>query len=354
MTALILVAVGIVLISFLCSIMEAALYSIPPSRVESLLRQGNRGAKRLAKLRSDIDKPISAILILNTLANSAGAVVAGAIAAQVLGSHLIGLFTAVLTLIILMLGEIAPKTLGAVHASVIAPRIAFLIEFLVFILWPLLLLTRGLTRLLRTGEPAHAASEEDILAMAHLGVSKGALLPEELRWVTNALKLNDITARDIMTPRTVVYSLPTDLPLDLVEAHSAHWTHSRLPLVKDDHPDQVEGMILRRDVFDALVAGKTEGTLRDMMKPVVYVPDSMPANRLLQTLIQSRQHLAIVVNEFGGMDGVVTLEDVLECLLGEEIVDEYDVHVDMQEYARRRAARRRAGLSSPSPGKAAP
>lgn len=351
MFALALVVALTVSVSFLCSLMEAALYSIPPSRVEALRRQGSAAGRVLAELRADIDKPIAAILTLNTIANSAGAVISGALASDLFGSAVLGVFTALLTLGILFFSEIVPKTLGAVHASALAPRLAPLIRGLVLVLMPFVAACRWFTRLLRPEKVTHLASEEDILALTRLGVLSGSLLPEEAQWVANALKLNEVTARDLMTPRPVVYSLPTDLPLRLVEAHSAHWTHSRLPLVKDDRPDQVEGIVLRRDVFDALVAGRTEGALRDLMKPALYVPDTMPANRLLQTFLQNRQHLAIVVDEFGGMEGVVTLEDVLECLLGAEIVDETDKHVDMQEYARRVAARRRAALRplAPSP-----
>ncbi len=334
-----------VVTSFCCSLTEAALYSMPLSRIESMRRQGSRAGELLAQLRADIDKPIAAILIINTVANSAGAVWIGALAAELLGSGTLGAITAILTLSILILGEIIPKTIGATHAVQIAPRIAFALLICVRVLSPLVWMCRGITALLRRGGELHVASEDDILAMAMHGAQHGSLLPEEARWVANALSLDRLTARDLMTPRTVVYVLPSKLPLTMVEAHSAHWKHSRLPCVRNDAPDQVEGIVHRRDVFDRLVAGKTEGTLRDLMQPAVFVPESMPANRLLKTFITERQHLAIVVDEFGGMEGVVTLEDVLEELLGEEIVDEHDVHVDMREFARRRAERRRAATN---------
>jgi CBS domain containing-hemolysin-like protein len=340
MTAIALIIAAVLLTSFLCSLWEAALYSVPPSRVEALRRQGTRSGRHLAKLRADIDQPIAAILILNTISNSGGAVLAGAMVRGTFGSDWIALFTAAMTFAILFLSEIIPKTLGAVHAKAIAPRVAFAIQALVVTLWPLVWVCRGLTRALRPGGRTDVPSEEDILAMAQHGAKHGELLADEAKWVANVLKLDQVTARDLMTPRPVVYSLPADLPLSKVEAHSAHWTHSRLPLVKDESPEEVEGIVMRRDVFDALVAGETDKTLRELMKPAVHVPETMPANRLLQIFIASRAHMAIVVDEFAGMSGVVTLEDVLEDLLGEEIVDEHDVHVDMQEFARRRAERR--------------
>jgi CBS domain containing-hemolysin-like protein len=339
-TAIAIITAATLLTSFMCSLFEAALYSIPPSRVEALRRSGDRRGLALHALRMDIDRPISAILILNTVANSAGAVLAGALVGRIAGSQGVAIFTTFLTLAILFFSEIVPKTLGAVHAMAIAPRIAAPLAMLVRLLSPLVATCRGLTSLLRKrGEP-HVASEDDILAMALHGAKHGELLPEEAKWVHNVLHLNDLTARDLMTPRTVVYSLPADLPLERLETHSAHWKHSRLPLVRDDRPDQVEGIVLRRDVFDALLAGEQEKTLRDLMAPALFVPETMTANHLLKTFIEERGHLAIVVDEFGGMKGVATLEDVLEEMLGEEIVDEHDEHVDMQELARRRAARR--------------
>ncbi len=336
-TAITLVVATTLVISFLCSLWEAALLSIPPSRIEALRAEGNRGAKRLARLRADIDQPIAAILILNTVAHSAGAVWAGALVDKQFGHQWLTLFTVVLTLAILFISEIIPKTIGAVHATALAPRMAWSMDLLVRALWPLVYLCRGITHLLRHGAEPHITSEADILAMTRQSGKHGAILPEEARWVTNALKLNDVTARDLMTPRTVVFSMPVDLPIERVESHSAHWKHSRLPLVRDNQPDQVEGIVLRRDVFDALAADRTGITMRDLMKPALFVPETMTANHLIKTFIDARQHLAVVLDKFGGMEGVVTLEDVLEELLGEEIVDEHDIHVDMQEYARHRA-----------------
>jgi len=308
--------------------------------VEALRRVGSRSGQTLAHLRAHIDRPIAAILTLNTISNSAGAMYAGALVQRHVGAEWVTLFAVCLTFAILFFSEIIPKTLGAVHASSIAPHAAWFIDLLVRVFWPFVWLCRHITRWVGGGLIEHVASEDDLLAMAQHGAKHGELLPEEARWVANALRLDSVSARDLMTPRPVVYSLPVDMPLGAIKTNSAHWVHSRLPLVKDDKPDEVEGVVLRRDVFDALVEGRVELTMRDLMKPALFVPDTMPANMLLRTFIHERQHLAVVVDEFGGLSGVITLEDVLEELLGEEIVDEHDVHVDMQEFARRRAARR--------------
>jgi CBS domain containing-hemolysin-like protein len=168
-------------------------------------------------------------------------------------------------------------------------------------------------------------------------LEKGRLRPQELRWVENALRLDEVRASELMTPRTVVYTLPADLPLSEVKHRSEHWTHSRLPLTEDRDPDQILGMVLRREVFDAIVKGKPSLKLRDLMHEIDFVPDTMRGHQLLDMFIMKKRHMVAVVDEYGGFEGVVTLEDVLECLLGSEIVDESDRHADMQQWARQRA-----------------
>jgi CBS domain containing-hemolysin-like protein len=183
-------------------------------------------------------------------------------------------------------------------------------------------------------------TEDEIMSMSRLAAEEGELRPQELRWVLNALELDKVKASEMMTPRTVVYSLPADLPLGDVKARSEHWVHSRLPLVADRNPDNVLGMVYRREVFDSLVKGQGQGTLRDLMHEIDFVPRTMRGHQLLDKFIKERKHMVAVVNEYGGFEGVVTLEDVLECLLGSEILDETDKHGDLQQLARQRARER--------------
>ncbi|MCB2153603.1 hemolysin family protein [bacterium] len=332
--------------SFLCSLMEAALYAIPPGKIEELRRQGHVGGVRLARLREKVDEPISAILTLNTIANTVGATVAGALVGHHYGDVAVAVYSGIFTLIILIISEIIPKTLGVTYADRLAPSLSLPMVTIIKGLFPFVLLSQRITHSIRknVSEESSAPSEEEILALAEMGARAGTLLPEEARWAINALRLNDVTAGDLMTPRTVVYMLSADLPLNEVKEHSEHWTYSRLPVVKDNDPDQVEGVVHRRDVFDMLVHSPREElertTLRDLMHPVVLVPKTVKCHELLKRFLEDRQHLICVTNEYGGIEGVISLEDVLEYLLGEEIVDLHDQHIDMQDVARQKAERR--------------
>ena len=338
--------------SFFCSLMEAAFYSIPPSKIEELRVSGDTGGERLARLRQDVDRPIAAILTLNTFANSAGASFAGFLVGNAYGDFWVGIYAFVFTGIILYISEIVPKTLGVTYADRLAPKLALPIEIFVSVFYiPFIWAAEFLTRIIRKGhEGDNAPSEQEILAQTEMGARSGTILPDEAQWAANALRLDDIVARDLMTPRVVVYVLPADLPLSQVKSHSEHWTFSRLPVVMNNDPDQVEGVVYRRDVFDELVKSKPEElegrTLRDLMHGAHFVPDKTPCNELLRKFIDERQHLMIVANEYGGMEGVISLEDVLEYILGEEIVDQHDPHDDMQEYAKKTAERRRRRVTS--------
>ena len=343
-------------LSFLCSLMEAAFYSIPPSKLEELRRAGDKGAERLARMREKVDRPIAAILTLNTFANSAGASIAGFLVGREFGDVWVGIYAFIFTGIILYLSEIVPKTLGVTHAERLAPRLAAPIELIARITYkPFIWAAEFITSQIRKGRSGEGVpSEQEILGMAEMGARAGVIHKEEAQLVANVLRLDSKVARDLMTPRVVVYVLPTDLPLTHVKAHSEHWTHSRLPVVKNNDPDQVEGIVHRRDVFDELVTKSPEQlagrTLRDLMHPAVFVPDKIPCNELLRMFIRERQHLMVVTNEYGGMEGVIALEDVLEFILGEEIVDPHDKHVDMQQHAKELASRRRRP-AAPTPRK---
>lgn len=351
----ILIVAGLAsLVSFICSIWEGSLYAIPQSRVESLRREGHRGAERLAKLRENIDEPISAILTLNTLSHTMGASLAGALVENHFRENsdlALLLFSILFSLEILFVTEIIPKTLAVRYADRLAPASALPISIAIQVLKPIVWVCLKFTRLITSrGEGAQhhsAPTEDDVLALARMGETAGTLLAEEVTWAQNAMLLDNITVRDLMTPRTVVYSLPADLPMSEVKAHSEHWTHSKLPLSENNDPDRILGVIYRRDVFDVLVQKPKEEQekmlLRELMRPVQYVPETLKGNEVLRQFLKSRQHLFVVINEFGGMEGVITMEDVLEFLLGEEIVDPHDRHENMQEHARQVARERRKG-----------
>lgn len=324
--------------SFLCSLFEAALYSIPPTRVEAMRRAGRFGARKLSTLRARVDEPIAAILTFNTITHTMGATWAGALVGETYGNYWVTWFSVAFTIAILFVTEIIPKTIGVVHANTLGPLSAWPIQAMIWLVWPLAWVSVKVTeKLTRRAQPA-GPSEEEILVMADLAYKSGKVLPEEHSWIQNALRLDRVTARDLLTPRPVVEWLPASLTL--AELRGRPLLHSRIPLVQGDDLAQTGGVVHRRDIYDRLVRGENDLKLSALMKPVTFVPETLPGNALLKHFLSEQHHLTMVVDEHGDVVGLVTLEDVMEHLLGQEIVDEYDEHADLQEAARHKARQR--------------
>jgi len=323
-----------ILVSALCSIFEAVLYSVPSGHVEVLVRDNKRAGKVLKRLKKDIEKPITAILTLNTIANTMGAAVAGASAAAVLGEQYLGWFSAAFTIAILLFSEILPKTAGVAYAKVLAPWIAVPLAWMVRLLAPLIWLCQAVTRIIpRRGADALISAEE-IQAIAVLSRKSGAIEPEQEKVIANILELRNKTVRQVMTPRTVTFSLSEHLTLAEAREMKSQWNqHSRAP-VYDKDPDDVVGIVLRKDVFldDPGKQGATR--LCDLMHPVHFVPETAPLNRLLVEFFERRQHLFVVVDEYGSVTGVISMEDIIEEIVGREIIDESDKAGDLRELAR--------------------
>jgi len=327
----------VLLISCLCSLLEAVLYSLPASQIEMMASQNRTSGKILQKLHADIQRPISAILSLNTLANTGGAAVAGAAFVGVFGKTHEVYFTAVLSLAVLLFSEVMPKTAGVVYARSLGPFIARPIQLIVWIFTPLIWLNRFATRLITRGsEGIQDISAEEIEVIAKMSRQAGAIAPEQERVISNILGLQRLRARDIMTPRTVVFSLDRNSNLGEARQEAGNWPHTRVPLYDGDR-ENVVGMVLRRDVFSALADGRKAVKLADLQRPIHMVPESARANQLLQDFLQRREHLFAVIDEYGVFSGILTLEDVIEEIVGQEIVDESDQAVDMQERARSRS-----------------
>ncbi|MEM7199554.1 MAG: hemolysin family protein [Planctomycetota bacterium] len=350
MTAVVAIAALVLLISFACSLFEAALYAITPTQLEVLRQRGTKGAGRIARLRANVEEPIAAILTINTVSNTLGPLVCGAMVSKLAGGdQLVGVLAAILTLAVLIGGEIVPKSLGVRYAPSIAPWIAFPLQIMIWVSWPVARSARGLMHLLSSGSSERGATAEEILVLTRLASRSGALRPHELRWVENALRLDDVTAQHIMTPRTVVESLAAELTVRDLQAEKLQWVHTRLPLVENGNPDAIVGIVHGKDVFRAILAGDRERPIRELAQPVDIVPETMTGGDLLNKFIKERKHLMVVVDEYGGFEGIVTLEDVLECMLGSEILDEHDEHADMQLVARRQALERARALSAEAP-----
>ena len=324
-----------VLISAMCSLFEAVLYSVPLSHIESMAAEGHRAGHILQRLRQDVDRPISAILSLNTIANTAGATIAGAAALKVLGENWIGYFSAFFTVAILMFSEVIPKTAGVVYNRRLSLVIAQPLNILVVLFAPFIWLTGTVTKLISRGKVQHEVSHHELVSMARLGLKSGSIEADEVEVIQNVLSLQSKAVREIMTPRTVVFSLSADATVQEVKDNSGLLNYSRIP-VYDKDADDVVGMTLRRDLLTAMADGEGETRVEELMRPVDFVAQSLSVDRLLRMLLERRQHLAMVVDEFGGLVGLVSLEDVLEEILGKEIVDEFDQVADLRELARQR------------------
>ncbi|MCB2153698.1 hemolysin family protein [bacterium] len=348
----ILLAVGFVtIVSFLCSLWEAALYSIPQSRIEALREAGSSGARRLARLRENIDEPIAAILTLNTLAHTIGATVAGALVEGRFGAQYpfaLTLFSISFSIHILIVTEIIPKTLGVVMAEKLAPLFAFPIQITIWMLWPLVKTSQGLTKILtaRFGDKESGPTRADLHAMARLAAEAGHLRKDELIWSQNALLLHSVTAHDLMTPRIVVESFDAATTLGEVARNRTNWTKSRVPIWQDS-PENIVGIVRRRDVFDEIIEHQDsdweQRTLAEFKRDVTMIPENIDVYEVLRRFLETHNHLFIVIDEFGGMEGLITLEDVLEFFLGAEIMDAYDQHEDLQVYAKELAKKRQEG-----------
>lgn len=336
MTVLLLSVAIAVGVSFLCSLMEAALYTVSAPFVRSLIESGSSVGRILNRFKEDIDRPISAILILNTLAHTAGAAVAGAAAADVWGAESLFWFSIVFTLLILFLSELVPKVLGVTYSRPIAVLMAYPLAATILALYPLVFVSRLVSRRLRKEANVMAkAPEDEVRAMAAISAEEGSILEIEQELIHNVLRLNEITAGDIMTPRTVVLKKPGNQTVRDLAPEILAWSFSRIPVHPAGEEEELLGFVLRRDLFLSVARGEMDRKLSELVRPIRFVPKTMPGHVLLKEFIQARQHLFAVVDEWGGLAGVVTLEDVVEFIVGREIVDEIDVAVDMQEVARR-------------------
>jgi len=324
-----------VVVSALCSVCEAVLYSISASQVEMLKKNGAASAKYLQNFKSDIEEPITAILTLNTIANTIGASVAGAAAAKIFGDENLLLFSAVFTLTILILSEILPKTIGVNYAFRLAPAITYPLRAMIFLLKPIVWLCRSITHLLPQ-KAEETISAEELQTIAALSRESGDIEENEEKVINNIIDLKSKIVRQVMTPRTVTFSMSEHLSVDsamimLTELSS----HSRIPIYSHE-TDNVTGIVLRKDILHAAAVGKSSQGLAMFRHPAHFVPETAPLNRILIDFFDRRQHLFIVVDEYGTMTGIISMEDVLEEIVGREIVDESDKAKDMRELARSR------------------
>ena len=326
------VAIGF---SFYCSVAEAVLLSITPSYIVTMGDKKPADAQRLKRLKANIDRPLAAILSLNTIAHTIGAAGVGAQAQVVWGDGSLAIVSAVMTLLILILSEIIPKTIGALYWRSLGPFVARTVGWLILILYPLVWLSEQLTKVLSGGASHHTLTRDELGAMAEIGAQQGVLKESESRVFRSLMKFPQIRVRDVMTPRTVVLAFPETKTVGEVLDEYPDIRVSRLP-VYADRLDRATGFVMRTDILLAGARDEHDKPLSEFRRDVATISDQASAKVAFDRLLNDRQHMALVIDEYGSVVGVVTLEDVIETLLGLEIVDELDEDVDMQQVARTR------------------
>ncbi len=332
-----ILATGIaIIVSALCSVIEAVLYSVSQSQVEVMAKTGKKSGFVLKELKKDIRQPITAILTLNTIANTMGAAVAGASAAVVFGEENLVWFSIFFTLVILLFSEILPKTAGVAYAKNLASWIAIPLNTLTKIMSPLIWLCQVVTHLIPKQAKEALVSIEEIQAIAMLGRKAGKIEPQQERVIANILKLQDKTVRKVMTPQTVVFTLNENLTVAEALKFKEQWNkHSRVPVYDENH-DDVVGLVLSRNVLLNFADGMGDKKLSDLMQPVHFVPEAAPLNKIMIEFFEQQVHLFVVVDEYGSVTGVISLEDIIEEIVGREIIDESDTAGNLREYARHR------------------
>ena len=328
-------------VSSLCSIMESVLLSTPQSFLIVKQEKGNVWAKKFIDFKANIDKPLSAILSLNTVAHTIGAAGVGAQAVKVFGEASFGIVSAVLTILILVFTEIIPKTLGANYWRKLTRITSFTINIMIIITYPLVLMSTAITKTFSRNKNELTTSREEIAALARIGAYEGIFSEREDKIVQNILRLKNVKVSEIMTPRVVVAVADENQSLNEFLKNKDYLKFSRIPIYTEND-ENITGYVIRQEVFEKLAEDQHNLKLRDIKRKIVKVPNTMVLFSLWEILLENKEHIALILGEYGGLDGVVTMEDIIETLLGLEIVDEKDTYYDMQKYARERWKARQA------------
>ncbi|WP_100658732.1 CNNM domain-containing protein [Alteromonas flava] len=331
LTIYVLIALGF---SFLCSIAEAVILSISPAYISSLKHRDKPSGKLLERLSNNINQPLAAILTLNTIAHTMGAAGAGAQAAAVFGDAYLGVISAVLTLLILVFSEIIPKTLGATFWRQLAPATAYFLKYLIILLYPFVKMSEWLTKGFKEDSPLRGLNRMELQMMAKLSAEEGQLANQEVAFVQNVLNLHSLKVRDAITHRTRIFSVDESTSVEAFFHKHSNIEFSRIPVYEDNDSEKITGYVMRSDLLVAQARGNGTKSLQEYVKPLVTLLDSMPLSITFNHFIDSHVHMLLVVDEYGGLVGILTLEDLLEKLLGVDIIDEKDNAVSMKRLAR--------------------
>lgn len=347
MTLLIIFFVVSIVFSFACSIMEAVLLSITPSYVNRMESENPTLGATLKGYKKDIDVPLSAILTLNTIAHTVGAIGVGAQATSAFGNTPLqipfinlslsveSLIAGIMTLAILILSEIIPKTLGANYWRRLTPITLKLLRVIIFILKPFIWLSMFITKKLKSENVHSVLSREDYRAMTNLGVESGALEQAENKIIGNLLDLDAVQVKDVMTPRSVIHTKDENTSLQSYYDSLKEFNFSRIPIFSNS-VDHLTGFVLKDEILEAIIEKNGADTLSKYKRPLTIIKQDQTLNEFFKEMSSTGGHMSAVVDSYGTLVGIVTMEDLLETILGFEIVDEMDQHEDLQEYARKR------------------
>ena len=283
-------------------------------------------------MKQNTDRPISAILCLNTIANTVGASIVGSLVYEVYGDALVGAFSTVFTLAILFFSEIIPKTIGTSYWRKLAIPASSIISGMIFISYPLVWILEKFTKLISSRSEQVSVSREDISAMVSVATEEEEIEKEEKKMIQNILKLDEVTAHEIMTPSVVVEMVPGSMTIR--EFYESENTHSRILIYDEDNDEYVTGYVLRQEVLEKMAEDKFNTTLEEIIRPIMTFGEEESVSDIWEKLIEKKEHISAILDEYGSLRGIVTMEDVIETMLGHEIVDEKDEVVDMQEYAK--------------------
>lgn len=327
-------------VSFLCSIMESVLLSTSMVYIQGKEAKGKKTASLLKKYKTDVDRPLSAILSLNTVAHTVGAAGVGAEAVRIFGEPYFGLVSAILTLLILVVTEIIPKTIGALFWRELAMLAARIIRIMIIITYPLVIMAEVITRFISRNKRPMSVSREEVAMMTSLGHEEGIFEEHESKVITNMIKLKSIKVKEIMTPRTVMVAAEENTSLIDFYRDKVFLAYSRIPIYSENL-DDIKGYVLKDAILSKLTEDRHNMKLKSLNRPFITVYENTTVPKLFEQLLYKKEHIALVVDEYGGTSGLVTMEDIIETLLGLEIVDESDHTTDMQKAALERWKRKR-------------
>lgn len=320
-------------ISFLCSFLEAILLSTSPSYIAMKEKEAAPGIKLLKSLKTNIDRPISAILSLNTVAHTIGAAGVGAEAVKVFGEAYFGVISAILTILILVISEIIPKTIGATYWRSLSIPAAKIIQIMIIICYPLVLLTEYITKMFSNKHNESSVSREEVIAMIDTGVIEGVIEDKESRIFQNITKLKTIEVCDIMTPRVVTEVASSKITLKEFYAESAYKPYSRVPIFEGDI-DNITGYVILKDLLERIADNNFDIKVGEIQRSIVAVNIHDSISTSWDKMLESKEHILLVTDDYGGFEGIITMEDIVESILGLEIVDERDTIINMQQFAR--------------------